>query len=366
MTRIARLFFVFCICGIVYLSLYPGNFQSHPRSMELLSVPISGRRLILDALLNVLFYVPLGAAALASLRRGWRAWLVASGFGSLLSFLIETAQLYTPTRNATVADWQANTAGAMLGATLGYVLTSPRGLTWVHQLRRSREWSLTLTGALFLILWVLWQAFPFLPVFSLPLALAQLRGLLHPAWSWVDFTEFAVGFLVLARVLGRSRWLWLAYAFLLTHIFFEGRMLAAPPLLGAAFGWIAARWLVPGRAAGLAGVVLALWLAFEEFRPFLWVAQTQPLSWSPFESWYVTGFVTYYAIIFRKLFLYTSVIWGLRSSMLGWKWAVGVPALILAVGEWTQRHLAGRTPETTDLLVLAIGAGLLAACERRD
>jgi len=52
-------------------------------------------------------------------------------------------------------------------------------------------------------------------------------------------------------------------------------------------------------------------------------------------------------------------VWILRESKLRWLWAVAIPAFILAAGEAAQRYLPGRTPESTDLVLLAAGAFLL-------
>lgn len=359
MTRIARWFFVLYLCGVVYVSLYPWHFLSQPRSLELLRVPLYNRRLVLDAVLNVLFYVPMGAAAFVSLRRGWRAWIAATAAGTLISFAIETAQLYTPTRAGTLSDLETNALGAAVGASLGYVLTSPRLAARVGALFPGRRWFLSPTGAVFFILWTLWQTFPFIPYVGWYRIEQELRGLAGAPWSWLACAQAFMGFLVLVRVLGPVRWTWIAFALLPAHLFLADRTLSPPLVLGAAAGWIAARYLLPrGASRGLA-VALVLWLAFEEFRPFHWAASPKPFTWSPVESWYETGFIAYYATAFRKLFLYTSVIWSLRGAGLRWPWAVGVPALLLAAGEWTQQYLAGRTPETADLFILAAGAGIL-------
>ncbi len=42
-----------------------------------------------------------------------------------------------------------------------------------------------------------------------------------------------------------------------------------------------------------------------------------------------------------------------------WIWALVAPGAILLAGELTQCYLPGRTPETTDLFLLAAGAVLL-------
>jgi hypothetical protein len=93
-------------------------------------------------------------------------------------------------------------------------------------------------------------------------------------------------------------------------------------------------------------------------------AQAQPFIWEPFRTWYDVPATSYYAVVFSKLFFYAATVWSLRLR-LGWLWAVGIPAAIVGVGEWTQQYLEGRTPESTDVVMLAAGAVLLRLCSRR-
>src|SRR6185503_16697295 len=105
-------------------------------------------------------------------------------------------------------------------------------------------------------------------------------------------------------------------------------------------------------------------LAVEELRPFHLAAQSRAFIWAPFHSWFDASPEASYSIYFSKTFLYASVAWALRRGGLGWTSAVLIPALILAGCEWAQRYLEGRTPETTDLVLLAAGAALLKLCEK--
>ena len=63
MNRRAALFCLFYLAGILYLSLYPWQFVAYPFARTLVWIPLSGRQVILDAFLNIVFYMPLGAAA---------------------------------------------------------------------------------------------------------------------------------------------------------------------------------------------------------------------------------------------------------------------------------------------------------------
>ena len=153
---------------------------------------------------------------------------------------------------------------------------------------------------LFFVLWIGWQGLM----------------LLNGTWSVVDISHELLGLLVLAMVLGRQ----------------VSRM-AAPLLL--------------------------VWLAVEELRPFHFRNPPFPFSWIPFEGWFSGSPESYYGVIAAKLFLYTAIVWVLRRTGAPMLWAFLAPAIILAVGEYAQRYLPGRTPEITDLVLLVAGAIVL-------
>ena len=156
MNRRAALFLLLYVGAILYLSLYPWRFVSYAGPRTLIWVPLESRRTILDAFLNVVFYMPLGAAALASFRRrGVGAFVAALGFGTLVSLGMELTQLYIPTRSGNLTDLATNTAGTLLGIVVALVADRPSVA--------SRLRALHSPGVLLLGLWALWQAFLFLP-----------------------------------------------------------------------------------------------------------------------------------------------------------------------------------------------------------
>ena len=255
-------------------------------------MPLATRRTILDAFLNVVFYMPLGAAAFVVLRRGPVAFIVALAFGTLVSFAVELAQLSIPTRFGNLTDLVSNSAGTLLGIAVVILATSP---PVASRLRVLYSPSVLLVG-----LWAVWQAFLFLPRYG-------------PA---IDISHVIVGLAVLALAL--VPW----------------KIRAATP-------------------------VLLIWLAVEELRPFQFRSPPQPFWWLPFQSWFVGAADSYYGTFFGKLFLYTAILCVERKSGMRWIWALVAPGAILAAGEFAQTYLPGRTPESTDLFLLAAGAMLL-------
>ncbi len=96
MNRRAALFLLLYLAAILYLSLYPWTFIPNLGPRTLIWAPLDTRRTILDAFLNVVFYMPLGAAAFVLLRRGALAFIVALGFGMFVSLAVEWTQLSIP------------------------------------------------------------------------------------------------------------------------------------------------------------------------------------------------------------------------------------------------------------------------------
>ena len=293
LNRRAVSFCVLYLASILYLSLYPWHFEAYPVASALIWIPPTSRRLALDSVLNVLFYLPLGASVFLALRRGIPALAAAVGLGALVSFSVEWMQLSIPSRIGNLADLLANTIGALLGAVVALVATSPPVA--------SRLKAVESPGPLIVGLWAIWQGF---------------RFLLSRTWTTIDISHACVGLLILL-------------------------LLRFP------------------RVCRVAAPLFVAWLAFEELRPFHFQGPPQQFGWLPFASWFDGAPESYYGVLFGKLFFYTAIVWTLRESRIRWLWAVAIPAFILVAGEAAECYLPGRTPESTDLTLLAAGAFLL-------
>ena len=299
--RRAALFFLLYLGAILYLSLYPWRLLPYPGQRSLAWVPLSSRRTFLDAGLNVIFYVPLGAAAFLSIRRRALGLIAALAAGTLASFTVEELQLSIPGRFGNLTDLACNSMGSLLGVGAAMLLTS-RPLA-------ARLRALYSPKTLLVALWAVWQAFLFLP----------RNG---PA---IDVGHQVVGLLCLLAVAVSRR------------------------INRATFMFLTSLALI--------------WLAADEFRPFQFESLPQPFSWLPFESWFVDAPDSFYGNIFGKFFFDTAIVWMERNAGMRWVWAAAVPALILSAGEFAQIYLPGRTPETTDLILLAAGAFMLHLAE---
>ena len=255
-------------------------------------MPFATRRTILDAFLNVVFYMPLGAAAFVVLRRGPVAFIVALAFGTLVSFAVELAQLSIPTRFGNLTDLVSNSAGTLLGIAVVILATSP---PVASRLRVLYSPSVLLVG-----LWAVWQAFLFLPRYG-------------PA---INISHVIVGFAVLALAL--VPW----------------KIRAATP-------------------------VLLIWLAVEELRPFQFRSPPATVLVAPFPKLVRGRGRLLLRDVFRKTVpLHCDL---MRGTKVGHAMDLGAGRARRDPGRRgiRQTYLPGRTPESTDLFLLAAGAMLL-------
>ena len=167
---------------VAYASLYPfeGWRVQGSNPFAFLTEPLPRYWLAFDVFSNLVGYVPLGfLLAVTALRSGRGGFLRAGAFvlPSLLSLLLETLQVYLPSRVPSNVDWALNTAGGALGAGLAFAL-APMGWLAHWQRVRTRLFVPDAHGALLLIaLWPLALLYPA----SLPFGLGQVWGALELA-----------------------------------------------------------------------------------------------------------------------------------------------------------------------------------------
>ena len=334
--RRAAVFLLLYAIAVAYGSLYPLVFHYSPNAAPLRWLPLSGRSFLLDFLLNIVFYVPLGAAAFLAFDGGAPSLFFAIATGFMLSFGIEEAQRYIPSRAADYNDLVANSLGTALGAIAAYVWQRAHR-RWIPPalVRRFAPQGLVLAS-----LWLAWNGFLLLQLVGrrpLPSGDSPL--------GWMPAVNEVLGVAIIAIALRPS---------------------ASPFSNPAQNAPSAAGLLQPDhvRRAGRFALkntlapVLLLWLAVQELIPFQWGVR-QDFSWLPFEGLFYVRPEIYYPILFGKLFFYTVVVWAMRFRGAAWFWSISIPLAMLAGGEWAQTYIPDRTPETTDLVLAAGGAFLL-------
>lgn len=107
------------------------------------------------------------------------------------------------------------------------------------------------------------------------------------------------------------------------------------------------------------------YVAFRQFYPFQFHAFGQPILWIPFDSILQLSTEHGLRILFEKSFVYASTIWMLAQRPAGLCTATGLCVAVLAVGEFGQQWLPGRTPDSLDVAIAILAGMALAAMTPR-
>jgi VanZ family protein len=258
---------------IVYASLEPfsGWMAPLPGTPFFLFALWPPRYTRFDVVINIIAYVPFGFfVALIGARRAPVARLATgAGGGALLTFAVETAQLFLPTRDASTIDFLSNAAGAAIGAGAALAFNRMPGLRTSIGAWRQRVFLAGHSGDLGLALlgiWLLAQVNPGIPLFaatfdpSLELTSDVAGTLLQAAQS--AFNVVGVG-LFLALLLRQRHFLGGAVLLLIGGaLMLKG--CAASLLIRQS---VLETWLKPGVVLGVGAGALVLLLAIWLPRP---------------------------------------------------------------------------------------------------
>ena len=222
-----------------------------------------------DVAINLLAYTPLGFfVALAGRRTALLRLTAATGAGLLLSFAMETMQMFIPTRDASAMDLVCNTAGAGIGgiSAIAFDRTGMRASVSAWRRRVFVNGRGADLGLALLAIWLLAQLNPGIPLFaatfdpSLELTRDLAGTLLQAAES--AFNVIGVG-LFLALLLRQRRFVGGAVLMLIgTALIFKGA--AASVLIRQS---VLETWIKPGVSLGVAVGALVLLLAVWLPRP---------------------------------------------------------------------------------------------------
>jgi len=357
--------FILTVALIVYGSLYPWRFEfagapANPLQVLLDSWPPAWDRFALrDAAVNLLLYLPFGAAAMWALPRRWprAVGAVAAVLGAMaLSICMELTQVCVPGRITSLFDVLCDTAGAAAGIALALIYRPARG-------GRPKRAAIPAGGWPILALFAGYQLYPFFPVVSqtrLRDALARLCGAEGFSLNevWCSAGEWLAALVVLHAVLDAAteapagRLLpTLAVLCLPLRMVVAERTLELDEVLGAVLGWLA--WTLVRRRAGLRAAVWVLGAAIvlRELAPFHLASAPSAFQWIPFGPTLDSERQSALVIVARKAFEYGTMVWLLRAGGVSWARAGAAVAAALAVLEAAQRWLPGRTPESTDAVL---------------
>jgi len=257
---------------IIYASLesFSGWMAPIPGTPFFLFAPWPPRFTRFDILVNLIAYAPLGFFVALSGRRAALVRLAAAtGAGLLLSFAMETLQMFVPTRDASAMDLVCNTAGASLGGLSAIAFDRTPGLRASVSAWRRRvfvDGRGADLGLALLAIWLLAQLNPGIPLFaatfdpSLELTRDLAGTLLQAAES--AFNVIGVG-LFLALLLRQRRFVGGAVLLLIgVALMLKGA--AASVLMRQS---VLETWIKPGVSLGVAVGALVLLLAVWLPRP---------------------------------------------------------------------------------------------------
>jgi VanZ family protein len=336
---------------IVYGTLYPWSFRPNPSARpELLMrlFPPLVPRVVVDAVANVLIYVPLGIAVYLPLRRkiGQVAGALCTvAFAFALSFSLEFAQFFQPSRYPNSLDVVTNTLGGAVGVAAARLWTR----------FSSRVGTPSYAGLFFWGAWVASLTFPLIPAlgtYRLRLKLANFAAVDSPT-----VLSFALQWLIAGVLLLHRRPAWLGATLLLipAQLFVSGRQPTFGALAGALVGVALA--IAPLRPRAVAATALAL-VVLWQLAPFE-LTEAHSFSWIPFADAMSASRQQAVAVVLLKCFAYGGCIALLVRAGARLIVAVALLTVLLAATEAAQIRIAERTPSVTDPIVAALAGAVL-------
>lgn len=361
---------------IVYGSLYPFRFKPDAidggllQALRELSWARAGRG---DRISNVLLYLPLGFCLflwLNSRLNRRSAAGVALLLGSLLSLVIEIAQVYVSIRVPSFTDLTLNALGTLMGAAMGFTWRVLSGL--MHLPRRPEKRDPDPGAALLIGLWLAWRWAPFTPQLDLAKLKSALRPLFSPEFEALAVFMYLTYWLVLSEAVSSlvSRQRSLEMLLLLIAGVLVGRLIVANqafvpsellalllllPMVVLTYRMTAAprRWLL------LIAVVVAV--CIDRLAPFDFASAPSRLDLWPFLGWFDAGIVAALRAIdwvelFGLLFVLGALLWIIKENGASANLAMTLVTAAALLFEILQLWLPGHHASVTEpALALALG-----------
>jgi len=364
----------FLVLAVTLGSTYPYNFDTSaatPEAWKDLWASWGWRTSLSDMFGNFLLFLPAGIFGMMTHNRG--PWMVRAVTVAAIAFLFavsaQVAQIYLPTRNATMADVTWNMAGLAPGLLFFLV-------PWQRMARGLGLYlDLCVVPWLLIAAWLVYFLMPFVPSLDLQPILDSLDDLLlHPtleidrtlldAASWI-----AIAYLMKIGERGGQLDLLLPVvivACLLGKIIIIFNDLTLANVLGALIATILWFGLIRRLRfqSAVVSFVLLLHVGVGGLMPFTFMETAKPFSWYPFGGLLVGSMPVSAAAVTQKIFVYGSLVFTLGRAISSTVLAAGIAAIVLFAVEWTQRYLPGRTPEITDILLVVVATLTIVAVRR--
>ncbi len=359
-TSALRLLVLAACAVIVYGSLYPFDFRPL-QGGELRALSDSLLRLTTrgDILGNVVLFVPLGLLArLAWPRQGWLTLLLWSG---ALALAVQLAQLFLPSRDASLQDVLWNLLGVVLGAASAGLVGRLRA--WGLPLSTADAFALGLLG-----LWLAARLTPFIPSLDWQLIKDSLKPLLlHPQWDWIRILVQTALWAVAARLWWR---VWQGPARL--PLYFAGatavfvleaitvaNVVTLPSVLGALLGGLLWGLVLSRRRWGDAALAVFLMaaLVIQGLAPFQLRPMAEPFRWLPMHGFLQALSLFNVGVLLAKAYFYGALLWMVRREGASLRFATFLVVTLTFTLELAQTRISGHIPEITDpLIALAMAA----------
>jgi VanZ family protein len=377
----------------------------HALPLDPLISPDTGHRLsIPDVVQNILLFLPFGALGVlaGSTRRVWARVLWVTVLGAALSCLVESLQLLTSDRVASVGDVVFNTAGTAIGAVLAWQLRA----AFAAGLRRLQQEGLAdvaelrpFAMALLVILIAFWQ--PFDVTLEVGTVAAKVHALRADAWQFSGLRDEGMSIMLSAflamtlasylSVLGEARagrkaaaiGVVLVSMLEASQILIGSRMPGLWDAVVASFGvalgaglWAAASTIIwPRLWLGVFVAMTVVAAALQMLSPFEIADRFHTMGWFPFLGYYRhTTFETLSHVIEIGLLYFPLGYWagaagaaGLPTEAaseasvrrrLAYAGGVGLALVIAGPIELGQGWIVGRYPDITDVALSLAGASL--------
>ena len=365
---------VAALAVVVFLSTWPFNFQSAPAGDAPWTAfwdswgwdshrgDIAG---------NIALFVPVGliglaAASATTLRPVRIVGMLAVSL--VMAVAAQVAQLYLPSRSATLVDVAWNTVGLLAGCSVALPLR-------VHgTFARGGLADLRLLPAGIVAVWLAYRLAPFVPSIDLQLIKDNLKPLLlHPAPSVPGTLGDLAAWLTVALLLrhalpghrGDLLMPLLAAGTLVAEVLIVFRDgISANNVGGAAaaiVAWFALlRWLP--RPAPVVFVALAAAVVLSGLWPFQFSrSDSAPFHWLPFRGILGGSMWANVLALLEKTFFYAALAYTGWLAFRSWILSACLGAAVVTAVEGLQRLQSGHVAELTDPLLVALACLLFAA-----
>lgn len=336
-----------------------------------------------DIVLNILVYMPVGLLFFLALRNHSRSFfmmVLATSLGTLLSFSMESLQVFLPSRTPSVIDLITNSMGTFFGVVLGHLsnvntFTGQRLITLRNKYFLDGSW--VNMGLIVIGLWSLMHLSPIV----VTLDIGKIHEGLAPVWhvlqdpslfGWYSFFatfSFLIGLSIIVRQIVRPErspvviFFYFSLAVLLAKIFIVSRQVSLEQIIALFAATLFASRFSNTRtnaASRMAIVSICIGYVISQLAPGVdALSYSSEFNWIPFNDQNAT--LNGISSILENIWPFMAMAYLLHISIQEYQRSM----VIIAGGffvvfltfsmEWIQQYIPGRTADISAVLVALIG-----------